>query len=325
MKIILELLNSKIFLYVLIACVSGVAFGVNKCQSDANAEYKRQLEGDLNDKEIELQKLNTELGVSKSTLLKQSDLYDILKKEKEEVDKEFNKFKRKHKLQIVSRDITIAELRQRINGGDTVVVVSEEPGCENVKQCPISYHWKDKFKRFELIDPNIFKDGNVVFTTKQVFKIYGEVYKQKDGMLKTRRLVLREVVLDKDGKYVPVDDGKANIVDSQFQYSYSSNTLNQRGLFKLLPIVVGSVAFDGQTQLGLGIEFMQWKGLGFNTNTSFIFDDMKNSRQNIGVSYSPKILGQELNLALGLSIGTPFNDLFNNYTTKLDLVFYISD
>ena len=277
-----------------------------------------------------MQSANHELGVLHSQLRSQDELMKQIKKDKEEVDKNFEKFKKKHNLIIKSKDLTIAKLEQQIDGGNSGVDL--DPSCDDFRKCVVGYSWSDHLGRFKLLDPNIFEPDNEVFTANQLFKIYGEVWSQKDGSLQIRRLVLREVYLGEDGEYKPIIDAKAEIVDSDFQYHnpppdprIKSSWLD---LFRLRGIALGSVtAFPdiGQTKLGLGLEFFSVSGFGINTHTALDFRNIKKTEQRLGVEYSPSIFGVDLNVAIGFSAGTSFMHMFKDYSLNVDVLFYLNN
>jgi len=136
---VLAILGNKFVLYALIALMGIGMFQIHRCSTnDADARvatYKRQLAGQLSEKEKELQAIQKELGVAQSELVTQSELTDRLKKDREELDKNFDKFVTKHNLMIKSRDRTIASLKQQVLGGTTTVVVSpNEEGCEGIEK-----------------------------------------------------------------------------------------------------------------------------------------------------------------------------------------------
>ena len=331
MKELLSALGNKYFLWVFIALLIIGGLFIRSCQVEENERlrtYNRQLEGQLTEKERELQKLNTELGVAKSELVTQKELAKRLKEDKEEVDIAFKKFRKKYNLEIKSRDKTIAELKQKIAGGTTVVVVE---GCDDINHCVISYGWEDTLGRFKLTDPNIFEKDNETFESNQVFKVYGEVWQQKEGSLQIRRLILREVFKNADGEYEPIENAKAEIVDSKFEYHNPpaiDTEWTWKDLFRLRAIAVPSITMipdPGRLRLGVGLEFMSWKGLGINTHTAFDFEDASKIEQRIGLAYSPKIFGLDLNLAVGVSAGTPFAHAFQEYSINFDLLFYITN
>lgn len=340
MQALLSLLGNKIFLWIVI--VAGIAgtFQMRSCQeakyNEKLATYERQLKGQLTEKEREMQKMHKDLGVAQSELVSREELIKRLEKDKEELDASFERFKKEHNLQIVSRDRTIASLEQKLKGGNSsaeVIPVSpNEGGCSGIEtRCVISYNWEDNLKRFKLTDPNIFERGNEIFESEQIFKIYGEIYEQEDGSLQTRRLVLREVYQNEKGEYIPIPDAKADIIDSQFEY-HNPPTIETEfswlDLFRLRAIALGTVtAFpdSGALKLGLGLEFFQFKGFGVNTHTALDFKDVEKWEQRLGVAYNPTILDQELNLGIGLSAGTPFAKFGQEWSFNIDLIFYLHD
>lgn len=334
MEVISSVLKSRAFPWVLLTIILFGGGYFSKWLSDENDKiktYNRQLKGQLTEKEKELQQLNTDLGLSASELVTQKELAKRIKEDKEELDKKFEAFKKKHDLEIVSRDKTIASLKQEVKNGNTNVTIvnPDNLNCDNANKCAISYVWSDPHNRFNLNDPNIWEKKNEIFESKQVFKIYGEVYEQEDGSLQTRRLVLREVVQDEKGNYVPIEGGKANIIESKFEYDNPPKLdleKSWKDLFKLRLIAVGSVtAFpdSGATKFGLGLEFFNWEGLGVNTHTAFDFQEAENTELRLGLSYSPTVFDQKLNLGLGVSAGTPFGNFFNEVSTNIDLIFYV--
>lgn len=308
--------------------------------------YNRQLNKQLTDKEKELQEAHSDLGVAESELVSQKELADRLAKEKEEVDKNFQAFRKKYDLIIKSKDKTIAALKQKLQGGDSTVTVTPTDSnsdndtcdipqfdCSKLQNyCIISYEWNDTLNRFKLTDPNIFKKNDERFEASQIFKIYGEVYEQKDGSLQVKRIVLREVVLGEDGKYKNIPGAKAKIVESKFEYHNPPPDpkleTTWRDLFKIRMIAVASINMFpdlGRTKFGLGIEFFNWRGLGLNTHTAFSFTDASKIEQHIGLSYSPKIKNIDLNVGIMTSIGTPFANMFRSISFNISLIFYLNN
>jgi len=327
-------LDVKWLIIPVLIVVGLLAFSGYQHKNNSELEtYNRQLRNDLTSIEKELQSSNHELGVARSQLVTQAELADRLKNDNEEVDKEFEEFKKKHNLMIKSRDRAIASLKQKVEGGTTTVVVSDdEKGCNDIEdRCVISYNWEDTLSRFKLSDPNIFEKDNETFESNQIFKIYGEIYAQKDGSLQTRRLVIREVYQQEDGSYAPIPDGKANIVDSQFEY-HNPPVIDTESkwtdIFRLRVLMASSVTMfpdGGVLRLALGAEFINIAGIGINTHTAFDFSDAEKIEQRIGMAYNPSIFGSELNFSIGISVGTPFAHLFDTYSANLDLIFYLNN
>lgn len=327
-------INNKYFLWAALVIMVGGGLWLRSWENSRANErletYKRQVSGQLSDKERELQASRHELGVMRSQLVTQEKLKEKWKTEKEEIDKKFSDFIEEHNLQIKSMDKTIASLRQKLRGGTTnVVVETKSDKCKGIEECVVSYKWEDALKRFKLNDPNIFNEGDEIFEVEQIFKVYGEVYEQEDGSLQTRRIILREVIKNENGEYEPISGAKADIVESDFTYS-NPPTIEEESkwtdIFTLRPVVLGSVnAFPngGDIKLGLGVEFLYWNGLGVNTHTALSFQDAEEFEHRIGVSYNPTILEQELNLAIGASLGTPYANFGQEWSFNIDLLFYL--
>jgi Skp family chaperone for outer membrane proteins len=336
MKALLSAFGNKFFLYAVIAVGILGFLQYNSCNNKKHNSrletYKRQVQGKLTEKERELQKMRAELGISKSELVTQQELAKRLRKDKEEVDGEFEAFKKKHNLIIKSRDRTIASLRQKLKGGTTEVIVSgDTDGCKGLEdRCIISYNWSDHLGRFRLVDSNIFEKDNEIFESEQIFKIYGEIYEQKDGSLQIRRLVLREVYKDESGEYKPIPDAKADIVDSNFQYSNAPfvDEWKWQDLFRLRGIFVGGVEIlpnSGNTRFGLGLEFLTFRGIGIGSYTMLDFQRPELISQHISLQYNPTIMDTELNFGVFVSVGTPFTEFFNRYQFNTGLVFYLNN
>ena len=335
MQALLSAFGNKFFLYAIMTIMVGGGLWARSCENGKkNARwetYKRQVEGQLSDQERELQAAKHELGVMKSKLVTSEGLVEQWKTAKEERDEDFQKLVKKHNLKISSMDRTIAGLKQKLSGGTTVVEIETDTDtCNSISDnCVISYNWEDTLKRFRLKDPNIFKQGDEIFESEQVFKIYGEVYEQEDGSLQTRRLVLREVTQTESGEYEPIPDAKADIIESDFTYTNPPSIEEEwswTDLFTLRPVVLGSVAAfpdSGNLKLGLGVEFFNWEGFGINTHTGFSFEDVKKIEQRVGLSYNPTFFEQDLNFALGVSAGTPFAYFGSQWSFNIDLLFYL--
>ena len=322
----------SIVIVILTLLFTGYSLGQKK-SNDTLETYNRQLQGQLTDKEKELQSLHRDIGVARSDLMTQEELAEKLKKENEEYDAKFAAFLKNHNLEIASRDKTIAELKQKIVGGDTeVVIIPSEDGTTCVdlsKNCVIQYSWQDFFRRFKLTDPNIFEENNEVFESKQIFKIYGEIYQQKEGSLQTRRLVLREVYAKADGTYGDMPDAKAEIVDSEFLYINPPRLPDEElDIFHPRVIMFGDINLlpnPGKTKFGLGAELLSLKGLGLSTNLAIDFQDPKLSEFNLGLEYTPKFSGVDLNLGIGVFGGTPFNNFLKEFSLSAGVVFYITN
>lgn len=316
---VLLILGAIIFIF-------GGGYLLGKGNSKEIENYNRQLQGQLSDKEREMQQLNKDIGVAHSELMSQKELAAKLKKENEEYDKKFIAFIKKHDLEISSRDKTIAELKQLMAGGETEVIVGE--GCTDLNnsngKCTLTYSWQDNYKRFKLTDPNVFEKNNEKFESSQIFKIYGEVYQQKEGSLQTRRIVLREIHKKEDGTYEEIPEAKAEILDAQFEYTNPPAEEKTKSIFRPRIISFGTVGIvpnAGSTQLGLGAELLSFKNVGISTGFGFDFEEFKKSELKVGIEYNPSFL----NIGFGPFLGTPIDNFGKDYTLSMALLFYITN
>ena len=312
----MKVLKSRIFPWALLIGALILAFFLLR-KNNTQAEYNKQLNGQLSTKEVELQKFRADLGLSQAQLLTQKELTERVQKDRDELDKNFQKFVKEHNLKISSRDKTIAELQQVIQGGTTTVVVAND-NCVG----PILYSWEDNLKRFKLQDPDIFTQNNETFTSSQLFKVLGEVYVQKKGFLKVHRLVLREVYKKEDGTFADIPDAKAKIILGEFLYSNEPETEELFG-FKAIA-VVGFTGLNNNLASGLGVEFLSYKQFGLSSFTFLNTKQFSNSEQHLGLNYRLKLFGQQTNLGIGTSIGTPFNKVFDKYSLAVNAIFYIN-
>jgi hypothetical protein len=309
--------------------VVGYFYHVNTL-NEKNETYERQMKGYLSESERKLQQMNVELGLAKSELMEQKELSEDYAKQLIEKDEEFEKLKEQHRLQLRSYEIAIAELKSTIEGGDTEVVVTRKDGvtrdkikCPDIKEYNISYKYSDRDKRVSLYDPNIFVKDNEKLVLDQKFRIVGEIWQQKDGLLKTKRLELKEVVLDGE-EFREV--AKAKIVDFKFNYTAETpireNVLPwyKEHLDYLTPIGMICYNISEGVKAGLGVELLHLKkiGLGLITNVE-VGTEWDLAGMSAGIAY--RIPG--MNIGASTNIGTSFSDLFDSYTIGGSFIFYV--
>lgn len=306
-----------------------------------------RIRNDLTAKDAEIQSLDIELGISKSSLLEISDLNKKYENEIGAFPEKLKKIIDEYNLKLASRDNTIAELRNTIKGGQTEVVVNPNPDGSQPGQQSISYKWTDSLDRFHLVDPDIFIQNNEEFSYNQFVAIKGHILYGKDGKLQIRRVELTEVVpdgTDDSGKpkFKEVPGGKMRVVDSTFDYADIGH--NERTLMDIFhPRLIASM--DTQLQLlppkteirpSVGVEvinfgrYIDHANLGVNAKITPNFDDiiggsLLSSRLGVGLDYTllPPIL--DTNLGLGVGVSTPSNNLLNEWYLTVDAVFYISN
>lgn len=308
--------------------------------------YKRQMSGQLTDKEKALEQGNDALGVAQSKLMEQSNLAKAFEQENIQTSAAFEDFKKKYQLELESYQRTIAQLQEQVKNKNSTVVTVNNPR-ESTDAPPdkqfdhiidpnkekISYDWKSGDGRFELSDPDIFvADSLKTFTLNQNFRVTGEVYREKVGFLKTERLTLEEVVPDgknSDGtvKYKVI--GTAKVVDAKFNYTEKApnSWVPHKGVFGLWGVVSANFALNNGLNprflLGTGLEFLNWKGLGLGTQLYLDTSTWKDSGFGIDLAYRPTIKGAQLNIAIDVGLATQFRQPFQSYIPIIGLKFYL--
>lgn len=292
-------------------------------------------------KEEGIQDLNNKLGIAKSQLITKEELNSKYKEELALLESDFKKLTSKHKLELESRDSLIVKLNGKVNGGNTTVVIKKPlPSTPSVNEGPvteptttiISYEWEDSSKRFHLLDPDIFTQNDEVFEYNQKASITGYVYTDKSGKVKIRKMVLKEVIVDKDGNKVPVPGSNIEIVDNQFEYIKSDP--DPKSLWDLWhPKLIAS--FDTQLRPGIGVEFLNLENLidyaniGLNAkiaaNLSDGLNGIPNSTIGVGVAYHIVPPALDTNFALGIGIATPMDNFLNRYILTIDAILYLTN
>jgi len=79
----------------------------------------------------------------------------------------------------------------------------------------------------------------------------------------------------------------------------------------------------GDLRLGIGLSFMEFHGVGLNTSVCFDFDDPKNIAHYIGLLWVPTFDDFKLNIGIEIAIGTPYYRMFQEYSVKAGIIFYV--
>jgi hypothetical protein len=307
--------------------------------------YKRQMSGQLTDKEKALESANYQLGIAESKFMKQSDLLKAAQADKIQTTAEFEKFKKQYRLELESYQKTIAQLQQQIHGGTTTVVNGGEPRLPtdpkpdkqfdkpiDPRTSKLGYDWKSSDGRFELQDPDVFSSNNETFKLQQNFRITGEIYREKAGFLKTQRLTLEEVLPDgknADGSVKYKTVAVAKVVDSKFDYSERApdSWVPRKGVFGLWGVVSANFALNNGLNprflLGTGVEFLNWKGLGLGVQLYLDTNVWQDSGFGIDLAYRPTFKNTTLNIAIDVGIATQFRQPFQSYIPMVGLKFYL--
>lgn len=286
-------------------------------------------------KEAGIQELNNKLKIADSDLLTKEALNKKYEDELASLESDFKSIVKKYNLELESRDKVIAQLRGKVSGGNTTVVIKEPteltPDGDKPVQV-ISYSWRDKAQRFKLTDPDIFTKDNESFEYKQQVAITGYVYTDKTGELKIRKLTLQEVVTDSTGKKVPVDGSSIEVVDNKFEYIKLQP--DQKSMWDIWhPRLL--VSFDSQLYPGIGAElvnlgrYIDYANIGLNTkiaiNTLNGLGGLKSSTIGVGLAYQlvPPLL--DTNLGLGIGLATPMDNFLGKYIITVDAIFYLTN
>lgn len=316
-----------IFILVLFVLFLGVALNEQQRKIEA---LTMQLEVSNKNHQLDIQTLNEDLGLADSELTSQKTLTEQYKKQLSDKDSEFEKERIKYKLEIRSRDQTIATLRGKTNGGSSGTGTVACPGLPPEKQPVVDYFWQDNLKRFRLDDPNIFVQNNETFTYSQNIKVKGEVFKDKTGNVQVRRVAIEEVTLD--GK--PIEGAKVSLIESKFDYVNEKLEEKEKKLvdvFTFRPLAT----FDIALQPGIGFEvanlgrYIDYANVGVYGKVSADVSDplkgsLQNSRLGIGLNYHFIPPFVKTNFAVGAAVNLPFNKLDSPVLT-VDAILYLTE
>lgn len=339
--------------YIVFAAISGLFLFLwldnrgNLTKSQKELElYQRQVSGQLSVKEHQLEEANDALGIAQSKLQDQSDLLKSYQEENIKVNADLEKFKKTYNVQLESYQRTIASLQEQLSNRDSTVVTLNNPRLptdpkpdmqfdhliDPAKE-KVSYAWQSGDDRFSLYDPDIFVSNTVkTFKLNQSFRVTGEIYKEKNGFLKTQRLTLEEVIpngQNKDGTTQYKTVGTAKLVDSKFNYSEQSPDAfwPKKGIFGIWPVISVGAGLDNglvpHLMIGTGLEFISWKGLGLGTAVYLDTNTFQDSSFAVQLSYRPTIIGHQLNVGGVLGVGTQFRAPFQSMVGMTGVQLYL--
>lgn len=279
---------------------------------------------------------NKRLGLANTKLVQQEQLNNKYLQELTIKDKEFEEFRKKHQLEITSKDELIAKLINDLNGGD-----SDTSGpCVKDKNnicIPVQYTWQDHLSRFKLVDPNIWIKNNENFKSSQMFRLKGQIFSDKTGSFSVRKVFLEEIYdsdPNKNGIQVAkVPNSQIEIVDNNFEYVSELEKRKKHilDIFTFRPLAT----FDTTFNPGLGFEFLNlgrffdYSNLGLYSKLSTDFnnnlvDSVINTRIGLGLNYHliPPLL--PTNFAVGASVSFPFTNLAQPMLS-IDVMLYLTE
>lgn len=279
---------------------------------------------------------NKKLGLAKTNLITQEELTRQYKKELEDRNSEFEQFRIKHELQIASKDEMIAKLIGEIEDGKTVT--TGECLKDKAGKCkPVQYFWEDKLGRFKLIDPDIWTQNNEKFFFSQFFRVKGEIFSDKQGSFKVRKVKIEELYDSDQNKpglqAALVPNSKLQILDNNFNYvaDDQKKTKSFSDIFTFKPMIT----LDTQINAGVGFEvinlgrYFDYLNFGLYPKASVSFNDgivsaLQGLNVGIGVNYHivPPLL--PTNFALGISLNFPTANL-QTPTLTADIILYLTE
>lgn len=299
-------------------------------------EESSRLDFQLAAHKSQIMNFNEKLNQAQSNLKKQTALKQKFEDEVEKLDSQVKQIIADYEMKLVARDKTIASLKGKISGGNTVVTVKSDVADE-VEKGEISYEWSDKSKRFHLFDPNIFKQNDETFAYNQSFSIRGLVFSDETGNIQIKNIEIIEVVpvSNDDGtiKYVEVTDSSVTLIDSQFDYTNNLQTVEEWRWYD--PVSLRLLAsIDTQLYPGVGVEIfnigrlLPYMNIGVAPKLSLNLSDplngsLQKSTLGVGIVYNliPPLI--DTNLGIGVSLNTPFDNLGKMILT-LDATFYLT-
>ena len=280
----------------------------------AQLTYERQLKGQLDDKEREIQTLNTKLGLAEAKLISQSELDELYAAQLTLRDREMEQFRKEHNLQIASLTNAVFSLSNKVKGGTTTVggtpvTPSTDPATQ---PAALAYEYYEPNGRAVLKDVDIYTPDNEEFSVSQMFMLNGKVFRQeqKDGFLKTEKLELTEIVRQADGSYAAIGVGK--LVSAKFSYADSAPVAKRPADgWDMSVLAIAGTTFDGDKPLAFGggvniarWQFADWASLG--GGVGIVSNLTKEGTALMGlVAVRPTVAGRDLNLTVngGLGIG----------------------
>jgi hypothetical protein len=178
----------------------------------------------------------------------------------------------------------------------------------------------EKFKKENKLVP-ISTDTTVVEVKdncgNRQFKITGTIYKQKNGLLETDRLTMKEI--DANGNLVP--NSTATIISSEFTYVDVPAIDTSKHLFTFRffgGLEYNFNAFGGSA----GIEWLNWHNFGLTTQALFT-KSISNTQAGIGIDYT--INQFKLNIAPIVAVNTYLDNPFHAYSVSAGLIFFINN
>jgi|13_taG_2_1085334.scaffolds.fasta_scaffold00160_17 hypothetical protein len=268
----------------------------------------RQLSGFLSAKEIKLLEQKKKFNIAKGKLEtsnKELNLEAIaLRGNYTKLNKSYKKFISDNNLKLTQYEKRVYLLKQKIKSSKTaaqkVKIITKEGKCD--KETVISYLYTDPLDRITFKTPNCLAKGGEEVFLRQSFVIYGEVHKQKDGLLKVSSLTLNEVESSNKQKIIAT----AKLLDSTFKF-IDDSTIEK----KPKPFLTIGVGYNPKhlQAFNLGYNFYNYLDLDMNLSLNYSYPNFV--YPSLKAIYRPSILGRKLNL--GVSAGAAYDFVTTPY------------
>lgn len=274
------------------------------------AEYQRQLHGQLTERERQIEALNTQLGLARSQLVEPGALERQYQAHLTAMDASFEQFRREHALHLKSLSSSLLELQQQSQGGTEKAQELPAPpggGGSPSAHPATSYEYADTEGRVLLTDPDIWVQGNEQLELKQHFRVEASVLQQADGSLMTERIQLLEVAPTGAGQYRTL--AEARLVDARFTYANAPLEDPPPPGMEWGPSWMAtlgtSLRAEGRLRFGASARLVRLGAFGLATGISSDFKSREGSGAEAFLTYSPSLRGRELGLVLGGGVHLP--------------------
>lgn len=263
----------------------------------------RQLAGFLSKAEQKLLEQKTKFNLAKSELVATNkELETEANKylsDYTDLNADFQQFVEDHNLKMTQYEHRIYNLKQSLKASKdkppVVTTIVKEGECSS--ETIIEYEYQDPYKRLVFKTPNCLTTGGESFTLNQTFSIYGEVYKQKDGLLKVSSLILKEL----NPQNIKEVIATANLQSSDFKY------IAEKIIEKQYSFTLGA-GFDSNTNINLNLGYNIYKVKDFTLNLAANYIHKKTIHPSLKVMYSPTILGKQTNFGFSGGLGYSVDD-----------------
>jgi hypothetical protein len=265
----------------------------------------RQLAGFLSKKEQALLEQKTEFSISNGELQASNKKLEanaaVFRSQYGVLEKEYASFVKDNRLKLIQYEKRIYSLNQKIKTTKLslpeVKIVTKEGSCKEATV--IEYMYSDPHKRVTFKTPNCLKQGGEELELNQSFVLYGEVYKQKDGLLKVSSITLKEVLASDPTKVL----ASAKLLDSEFNFIDEASEVKPTQDILTLGLAYTSTE---EQAFNLGINFYSFYKLDLNMSLNYIYP--RRVFPSGKIIYRPVLLGRKLNLGLSTSIGYDFSN-----------------